>query len=316
MFQLLQLLNDGQYHSGEAIGKHLGISRAAVWKRIAALEQSMGLPVERLKGKGYRLPQGQWLLDQELLEQAVALPVTVYQSIDSTNQAATLLLAEQSAPFLVLAEQQTAGRGRRGRDWVSPPAQNIYLSLVWPVKRSFAQLEGLSLVVGLALYRVLKQQLPELELGLKWPNDLLLNGSKCAGILLEIVGDPSDRCHVIIGVGINVNMQQAEIDQAWTSLREAGQQLLNRNQLVQHFIVELQGMLEQHFSQGFSGFRQEWQQANSWQGHAVSVSTASQVIHGQLTGVADTGGLIVTLDNGEQQVFSGGEISLRKQHDS
>ena len=141
MFQLLQLLNDGQYHSGEAIGKHLGISRAAVWKRIEALEQSMGLPVERLKGKGYRLPQGQWLLDQTLIEQAVAMPVTVYQSTDSTNQAATFLLAKQAAPFLVLAEQQTAGRGRRGREWVSPPAQNIYLSLVWPVKHSFAQLE-------------------------------------------------------------------------------------------------------------------------------------------------------------------------------
>ena len=316
MFQLLQLLDDGLFHSGEEIGAHLGISRAAVWKRIETAEQTMGITIERLKGKGYRLQQGQWLLNQELIEQGVQLPVYLYDSLGSTNQQAATLVNQQAAPLLVLAEQQTAGRGRRGRDWVSPPAQNIYLSLAWPVK-SFAQLEGLSLVVGLALYRVLKSSLPNLDSGLKWPNDLLVNGKKCAGILLEIVGDPSDKCHVIIGVGINVNMQQATIEQAWTSLREANQQqVIGRNQLLVSFVNQLKSVLEQHLAQGFAVFREEWQAASAWQEQWVEVSTATQTIKGQMLGVAENGGLVLRLAGGQQQTFSGGEISLRKQHDS
>lgn len=316
MLKVLSLLNDGEFHSGESLGEALGISRAAVWKRVEQLEHEQGLTINRVRGKGYQSAEKDFLLNQNLLLEHIGIPVVVHAELDSTNAEVVRQLKQQLAPFLVLAEKQTAGRGRRGRAWVSPLAQNLYFSLAWPLQRNLAQLEGLSLVVGVALLRTLKI-LGIDGVGLKWPNDVLYNNAKLSGILLELIGDPADRCHVVIGIGINVNMLQKEqdISQDWTSLKSIAGKSINRNQLAICLYKNLQECLELHAQQGFAAFKSEWENAHCWQGQQGVISTVAKQVAGTILGVDATGALRL-LVNGQEQVFSGGEISLRLTHDS
>lgn len=183
----------------------------------------------------------------------------ISDSIDSTNTEG-LRLANSGcpAPFLVLAEQQTAGRGRRGRKWVSPYAQNVYYSLILRIESGLSQLEGLSLVVGLAVMRALRESGVQ-GAALKWPNDVLVGQKKIAGILLELVGDPADICHVVIGIGINVNMRKAdEVDQQWTSVQLETGSPVDRNALVAKLSMQLQAYLERHKTNGFVSLQEEW----------------------------------------------------------
>ena len=147
MLTLLKLLKDGRFHSGQALGVALGISRSAVWKQLQHLEAELGLSIHKVRGRGYQLAAPLTLLDPvEIGEQAPSCdwPILVFDSIDSTNAEALRAIERgQAAPFLVLAERQTAGRGRRGRKWVSPFAENIYYSLVLRIEGGMRQLEGL-----------------------------------------------------------------------------------------------------------------------------------------------------------------------------
>ena len=202
MLTLLKLLKDGRFHSGQALGAALGVSRSAVWKQLQLLEAELGLSIHKVRGRGYQLAAPLTLLDPAAIKQLAPScdwSVLVFDSIDSTNAEALRAIEHgQSAPFLVLAERQTAGRGRRGRKWVSPFAENIYYSLVLRIEGGMRQLEGLSLVVGLAVMQTLRE-LGVSAAGLKWPNDVLVGQKKIAGILLELVGDPADVCHVVLG---------------------------------------------------------------------------------------------------------------------
>lgn len=236
MLTLLKLLKDGRFHSGEALGVALGISRSAVWKQLQHLEAELGLTIHKVRGRGYQLRAPLTLLDPAGVAEyspSSQWPVLVFDSLDSTNAEALRSIERgMAAPFLVLAERQTAGRGRRGRKWVSPFAENLYYSLVLRIDGGMRQLEGLSLVVGLAVMETLRD-LGIAGAGLKWPNDVLVGEKKIAGILLELVGDPADVCHVVLGVGINVNMQEAdEVDQQWTSMYLEAGRAFDRNLLV------------------------------------------------------------------------------------
>lgn len=317
MLKVLNLLNDGQFHSGESLGGALGISRAAVWKRIEQLEREQGLTIDRVKGKGYRCLEKNFLLNAAEIEQTLGVPVLVYDELDSTNAEVARLLKNKMAPFLVLTEKQLSGKGRRGREWISPLAQNLYFSVAWPLQGNLSRLEGLSLVVGVALLRALKRMQIH-DVGLKWPNDILHNGAKLSGILLELIGDPADRCHVVIGIGINVNMsadKEHNISQAWTSLRKITGAAVNRNELAVTLYQELANCLKVHAEDGFSVFKQEWEAAHVWQGKAGMISTVANQIEGTILGVDSTGALRLLVDEREQ-CFSGGEVSLRLSHDS
>ncbi|WP_439859916.1 bifunctional biotin--[acetyl-CoA-carboxylase] ligase/biotin operon repressor BirA [Pseudomonas sp. MBLB4136] len=317
MLPLLRLLQDGRFHSGEALGAALGISRAAVWKQLRSLEAELGLPVYKVRGRGYRLASPLRLLDERKLSEE-AWPVSVLHSVDSTNsEALRRLEAAQSVPFSVLAERQTAGRGRRGRTWISPFAENLYYSLVLRVEGGMRQLEGLSLVVGLALVRAIRGMGVE-GVGLKWPNDLLVDGRKIAGILLELSGDPADVCHVVIGIGVNVNMmpgQASTIDQPWTSMRAVLGCGVDRNELVSGLNKQLMGYLSLHQQRGFSALLEEWQGCHLWQGRQVRLTAGAQEIVGVVLGVDVTGALRLLVD-GVERHFSGGELSLRLSDDS
>ncbi|WP_095080413.1 bifunctional biotin--[acetyl-CoA-carboxylase] ligase/biotin operon repressor BirA [Pseudomonas sp. Irchel s3h17] len=319
MLTLLKLLKDGRFHSGQALGAALGISRSAVWKQLQHLEAELGLSIHKVRGRGYQLSAPLTLLDGLEITSSSAQgnwPALVFDSIDSTNAEALRSIDRGvPAPFLVLAERQTAGRGRRGRKWVSPFAENIYYSLVLRIEGGMRQLEGLSLVVGLAVMQTLRD-LGITAAGLKWPNDVLVGEKKIAGILLELVGDPADVCHVVLGVGINVNMQEAdEVDQQWTSMRLEAGRAFDRNLLVARLNDVLQGYLARHQLSGFSALQEDWERGHLWQGRAVSLIAGVNRIDGVVMGIDGQGALRLKVGDTEK-VFSGGELSLRLRDDS
>ena len=210
--KILQVLKDGEFHSGESLGERLGVSRTAVWKQLQKLE-AIGLQLESVKGTGYKVPAGFELLDEKHIRDQLSVPpelelaqLEIFQSIDSTNK----YLSERAdrpeyVRSVVLAESQLSGRGRRGKTWVSPFAANIYLSTLWGFERGAEALGGLSLAVGVAVRRALLQ-VGLKDVQLKWPNDIYVGQKKLGGILLEMLGDPAGHCSVVVGVGINVSM--------------------------------------------------------------------------------------------------------------
>lgn len=319
MLKLLNLLKDGRFHSGQALGQSMGVSRSAVWKQLQHLEAELDLVIHKVRGRGYQLATPLSLLDSTAIAayaESEAWPVQVHDIIDSTNAEALRCVAQgQAAPFVIIAERQKAGRGRRGRQWVSPFAENLYYSLVIRVEGGMRQLEGLSLVVGLAVMRTL-QEFGVAEAGLKWPNDVLVGPRKISGILLELVGDPADVCHVVLGIGINVNMQNNnQVDQQWTSIRRETGELIDRNELVARLNGNLQHVLARHHHEGFLGFQHEWEQAHVWQGRSVSLIAGNHTVDGVVLGVDGQGGLRMNV-NGVEKSFSGGELGLRLRNDS
>lgn len=321
---LLQIMSNGQFHSGEELGKTLGVSRAAVWKALRRLEVD-GYPLQRVRGRGYRVPVGARLLNLDVIKGA--LPVSVaasvswqlLDSVDSTNAELMKQLATTSdgSVRVCIAEQQTSGRGRRGRAWVSPYAQNVYMSVAVPFSDGAQKLEGLSLLVGLVLVQTL-EACGFRGCGVKWPNDVLLEGRKLAGILIEIAGDLTSDCVAVIGVGVNVLMKQPDsvIDQAWTSLllsRQAGQ--LDRNVLVSEFVQRLLAAIDEFQSGGFNPFVAAWESRDVWRGRPVRVQAGNTSWSGLAMGVDNRGALKLETAEGEL-LLHGGEVSLRLADDS
>ena len=286
----------------------------------------MGLQLESIKGKGYRLPQDFELLDCQQISSQLSgsaqqqlHQLQIYQTVDSTNKQANLAISQQQSKqqsasgTVILSEYQTAGRGRRGKQWVSPFASNIYLSIVWDFEQGATALQGLSLSIGVAVSRALKQLGVE-AVQLKWPNDIYINNKKLGGILLEMVGDPSGHCTVIIGIGINHHMplkSGSDIDQDWTDLKSTLSQPISRNQLVALIINHSFDILADYQQQGFASYRDEWQASDAFRGKQATVTTAKQSTTGTLVGVDNFGALQMQLKNGEISSFIGGELSLR-----
>ena len=319
---LLRVLADGQYHSGEALGRALCISRSAVWKQIRGL-RGMGLDIQSVKGRGYRLVGGLELLDRQRLESGSdGIPgilrghLHLHASIDSTNAEAMRLLRQGESRCVVVAEHQSRGRGRRGRSWVSPFGRNIYLSLLWPFERGVAAMEGLSLVCALAV----EQALADVGVSgvqLKWPNDVLHDGRKLAGILLEVQGDFSDRCQLVIGVGVNADMTgeaAGAIDQPYSDVKTAAGHGVDRNRLVIGLVQHLARSLERFEEQGFTPFRERWMERDHYLGKDVELHCGQQVLRGRLEGVDESGRLqLYEPETGNVRTVAGGEVfpSLR-----
>ncbi len=317
MRDLLMLLADGGFYSGSDLGRQLGVSRAAVWKRIQRIAEEFGIKVQSVPGKGYRLAQPLQLLNRDVIQQALpTLPIFIYESIGSTNDQAKQLLGTYNAPMAVFAEHQTQGKGRRGREWVSPFAQNLYLSFVLPITEGLNQIDGLSLVVGVVVARAIKR-LSGIDAQLKWPNDVLIGGRKVAGILLELIGDPVELCHVVIGIGVNLNMLDSfdSIDQEWTSLSKETGAAVNRELFAKIVLEELAHYLETQKNYGFSSIRAEWNALHAWQGASVSLHIGSQIVVGQIVGIGDKGEICLMVE-GEERKYLGGELSLRLRDDS
>ena len=323
---LIKLLSDGCFHSGEDLGRKLGVSRAAVWKQLQKLED-MNIPLHSVKGKGYRLPEAVELLNEEQLK-SEGFPfeafddVDIYLSLDSTNDELMRRAAQLSDPQtkqICFAEMQTSGRGRRGRQWLSPFARNLYFSILWPFD-GIAKIQGLSLAVGLAVHRALSPLNIE-GLGLKWPNDVLVNGEKLGGILIELTGVVTDACHVVVGMGINFDWRtqdQARIDQEATGLAQVlGMKSIagERNRMTAAVISEITKVLSEFSESGFAPLKDEWNEANAFDGHPVSLILPSSAIHGICRGVNEIGELALETEEG-LQFFNAGEVSLRAREES
>jgi len=318
--QLLQLLSDGKYHSGEALGQALGVSRMAVWKHIRALREA-GVELQTLHGKGYRLRAAVELLDHELIRRAAA-PATraglesieIMLEIDSTsNHLRAQALQGAPSGSVCLAEQQQGGRGRRGRDWISPFAANLYFSLLWRISAGAMALGGLSLVTGIAVARGLRGFGIEAA-GLKWPNDILVHNAKLAGILIDVVGESTGPCAVVIGVGVNVRMPQsaaAGIDQPWTDLSSlTGKDDISRNRLAACLLDQLLPAIVEFETQGLQPFMAEWLRYDIVQGRPVDLRLADEVISGMACGI-DAGGALLVETAGGRRRFTSGEVSVR-----
>ncbi|GAA0789999.1 bifunctional biotin--[acetyl-CoA-carboxylase] ligase/biotin operon repressor BirA [Marinobacterium sediminicola] len=316
--KLLWVLADGAFHSGSELGRVLGISRSAVWKHMQRL-QDLGLEVYSVKGRGYRLPGGLDLIDTERLQgslEAAGLTdrlarVEVAIETDSTNVQGLQALQQGVSSGLFVAEYQHAGRGRRGRQWLSPLASSLCFTLAWRFNTGVAALEGLSLAVGLALQQAL-EELGIDRVGLKWPNDLLVEDAKLAGILIELSGDAAGECQVAIGVGLNVALPEGlaeRLDQPCIDLRTLGFKG-DRTELLAVLLRQLVQVLQRFESGGFAQLRPAWEAANVFQGRNVRLTSGAHVFEGVCLGVTDQGGLRLQTDQG-QEVFHGGEVSVR-----
>jgi len=261
----------------------------------------------------------------ELLEKALILAgvnsqvrkklntLRVEASLDSTNSALHRLpLGEQHAT-VILAEHQSSGRGRRGRQWHSPYGRNLYLSLGWRFEQSLSELGCLPLVVALSAAKALGRAGLEGH-RVKWPNDLLLDGRKLCGCLVEVQGDAQGPCHAVLGVGVNVHMPQtvttSEIDQPWTDLQS---QLphCTRNDMAALLIEELVENLDLFAGQGFSPFRNLWEQMDGLKGQTISVHGENRLFTGVAMGIDDRGALLLNIGTEVLKLHSG-EVSLNK----
>ncbi|MCH8500235.1 MAG: biotin--[acetyl-CoA-carboxylase] ligase [Marinobacter sp.] len=312
---LLAKLADGQIHSGESLAAELGVSRTAIWKQLKRA-QADGYRIETIKGKGYRLTDQ---LDPVLADELVArLPealrarcqLDVLDTVASTN---TLIAQRGPAAgnevLVCLANEQTAGRGRRGRVWQSPGGENIYLSLGLGITGGFQALDGLSLVVGCAIAGALAQlQVP--DVALKWPNDVLVEGRKLAGVLIELNGELEGRVNVVIGVGLNVHMRVAPgVDQPWTSLAT----LLpgaswRRVDVAAALIAHIVAAMDTFTRQGFGVFRDGWQQRDALYGRELVTVPGGET--GRGAGIDESGSYLLQADEG-LRVIRAGELSLR-----
>ncbi len=244
---------------------------------------------------------------------ALLLELDLHDSIDSTNAEALRRIERGAGSGLVVsAEQQTAGRGRRGRSWISPPAASVYLSLVWKFQRGVEAMDGLSLAAGVAVAEALADCGLE-TVALKWPNDLLHDGAKLGGILVETSGHVSGPTSAVIGIGVNLSMPESEasdIGQQWTDAHRAGGLSGGRNCLLARLLNHLLPLLADFESVGFDAWRERWMSRNAHSGQRVSLRSGEREVIGVVQGVDATGALLLDL-GGTVQAFNGGELSLR-----
>jgi len=317
--RLARYLSTTETRSGEAIGNQLGCSRAAVWKHVEALRQ-LGIEIDAVAGQGYLLREPLELLDKATI--LAGIDPGIHKSLndlrieallDSTNSALQRLPVAEQHASIILAEHQSTGRGRRGRQWHSPFGRNLYMSLGWMFEKSLSELGCLPLVVALATAEALTRA------GLdghrvKWPNDLLLDGHKLCGCLVEVQGDSQGPCHAVVGVGVNVHMPVSEmtagIDQPWTDLHSR-LPAYSRNDLATLLLEELMTHLEKFSERGFAPFRNPWKQMDGLKGKMIEVFSGSGSVQGVAAGIDERGALM--LDTGTEILkLHSGEVSLSR----
>jgi BirA family biotin operon repressor/biotin-[acetyl-CoA-carboxylase] ligase len=311
---LLELLSAGGFVSGEAIARELSVSRAAVWKLVEALREE-GYDVDAVRGKGYRWRNAHAPLDVARITAAMrnadrlerGAP-RLLSSVASTNTHLRESVTPGSPPRAVFAERQTSGRGRWGRQWVSPPAGGIYLSIDWPFERLPDGPSGLSLAVGVHIAEAL-QSFGFRNVGLKWPNDLLVGGAKLGGILLELSGEPTGPCRIVIGVGINwsvPNSLRGQLDREAVGLSDlAAGESLDRNAIA---ALVLDAVMDACLT--FPSHRDEvlgtrWQRLDALAGQPITLELPGGDVEGVVVGVDGTGALLLDTADGLQRYVSG-----------
>jgi BirA family biotin operon repressor/biotin-[acetyl-CoA-carboxylase] ligase len=315
--QLIAQLASGELRSGEWLAEQAGISRAAIARHIDQL-QEIGLDIYSIKGKGYRLAQAISLLDINQMkahQPNLAAEILLQHLTDSTNSQLLKKIQDGQAMqrgAVLVAEAQSAGRGRRGNTWISPFGSNLYFSMYWPLEQGIQAAMGLSLVVAVAVAELLEQHY-QLPIKLKWPNDIYLGGQKLGGILVELAGQSHAHCDVVIGLGLNVQMpagSASAISQPFTDLAQHVSAPIDRNWLVPALQQQLCSIMQQFEQSGFSAYVNRFNQRDLWHGQTVTISSATTQHSGVCRGVDQQGALLLE-QNGVISSYYGGELSLR-----
>ena len=323
LFPVLNILSDGKFHSGEAIAKHFKVSRVSIWQAIAEAEK-LGVEIFSVRGKGYSLSHPVQFIDEVKVKKAIGemaswFNIKVFDVLDSTNN---FLMQEAPKGYphasCVVANIQTSGKGRRGRQWQSSLGENLTFSFLWRFTKGAAALSGLSLAVGTSLIRSLKKINVNQAL-LKWPNDILVKDDegykKLAGILIELQGDMDGQCAAIIGIGINLKLsknQLAKIDQPAIGINQCIDNEVDTNEFLGIIIKDLTEVSAKFESNNFEYFKDEWQSYDAFQDQFISISLGDGgIISGKEHGVNDMGALEVITEDGIK-TFSSGEVSIRK----
>ncbi|PXV57318.1 BirA family transcriptional regulator, biotin operon repressor / biotin-[acetyl-CoA-carboxylase] ligase [Dyella jiangningensis] len=317
--ELLVALADGGMVSGAQLAERAGVTRAAIWKQIEAL-RARGVPVESRGTAGYCLPWPVQLLDLPALKATVPAAVhkrlgtlELHWEVDSTSSEIQRRQGDLPDLSMVLAETQSAGRGRRGRRWLSPPGLNVYLSCLKRFDAGFAALSGLSLAVGVIVMRTLAS-LGIDGAGLKWPNDVLSDNGKLAGILVELGGEYQGPCAAIIGVGLNVRLTEALHEQAGqpvndlTTLAGAAP---DRNRVAAALITALAEGLDQFEREGFAAFVDEYARHDLLRDKALRVQGAIGALEGIGAGVDERGALLLQAGDGLHRIDSA-DVTVRR----
>lgn len=317
-FALLRILADGDFHSGEDMARRLEISRASVHNALQEAEH-LGLRLHSVRGRGYQLAQALHWLDAErvsayLGEARDSLHLEILDHSTSSNVQLLQRATQGAASGSVLAvEWQSAGRGRLGRTWHSGLGNALTFSLLWRFEAGLAALSGLSLAVGVAAIRALRE-LGVHDAGLKWPNDVLVHRGKLAGILLEAQGDMLGPSAVVVGIGLNLSIpaeMKQQIDQPVSDLVSCGIPLQERDRVLALLLQHLVQVLRGFSMQGFAPMRAEWESYHHWQERKVRLLMPDgKDIEGVVRGVTDDGALRLVTAQGEQ-IFNAGEISVR-----
>ncbi|HET7656681.1 MAG TPA: biotin--[acetyl-CoA-carboxylase] ligase [Bacillales bacterium] len=317
---LLKLLAQGgdQFVSGQELSERLGLSRTAIWKHIRDLRDA-GYEIESVKKSGYRLKQKPNVLTEDeiasgLETETLGKSVHFHESVKSTQEVAHKL-AREGAPegTLVVADEQVGGRGRLGRQWHSPKGSGIWMSLLLRPNIPPQQAPQLTLLTAVGVVKGIRAA-TDVECDIKWPNDILVNGKKLVGILTELQADP-DRVHsVIVGIGINANVKETdfpdEIRSIATSLQiEAGKEI-NRAELLQHILLQIEKLYIDYLREGFRFVKLLWEAHAVSLGRTIEARTLRGVLNGRAIGLNDSGFLILEDETGKRHEISSADIHL------
>lgn len=317
-FPILRLLADGRFQSGEEIARHFGVTRATVWNALKDAE-ALGVQLFSVRGRGYRLPEPIQLLEHDSVLDAIGQQRTwfnleLHDHLESTNSYLMKQASNGCAhATCVAASLQTRGRGRRGRAWQAGLGASLTFSLLWRFQAGASALSGLSLAVGVAIIRAL-HEVGIADAKLKWPNDVLVNQQKLAGILIELQGDMEGPSAAVIGIGLNLRLPEhvkRHIDQAATDLQTLMRPPPNPSELLGLLLKHLAEVLNEFENNGFEALRDEWVSHHAYHKQPVLMLLPDgRQSHGVVIDVAPDGVLLVETANGMQR-FSAGEISLR-----
>ncbi|MCK5829354.1 MAG: bifunctional biotin--[acetyl-CoA-carboxylase] ligase/biotin operon repressor BirA [Methylococcales bacterium] len=325
---MLTILADGQFHSGTELAETIGISRSAICKQLNNLTE-IGIEFNAISGKGYCLERALQLLSETEISLFLS-PITrslikeleIHDSINSTNSylsdKALLKTTKMTSltGIVCLAEYQTAGRGRRGRDWVSPFGNNIYLSILWNFQNGSASINGLSLAIGVAVIRALNDYGVD-GVGLKWPNDIYWQGKKLAGILIEVSGETSGPCSAIIGLGLNLYLPEEQakpITQEWVDLSKivSDNKDVIRNKLTATLLNYLMPTIANFEKDTLGSYLNEWRQLDCMKDKEVNLFIGKHAFTGLVKGIDNNGLLLLENELGEIKSFASGEVSFRQ----
>lgn len=316
-FLALRRLADGRFHSGEDVARELGRSRATLSEALKRVPD-LGVEIFSVRGKGYRLAEPIEFLDAAAIGRRLrdcGIRLEVVDEIESTSTR-LLEMAAGGAPSgtCLAAEWQSAGRGRRGRSWVSSLGGSLTFSLLWRFERGAGHLAGLSLAVGVAVARALAARGVE-RVQVKWPNDVVADFRKLAGILVETSGEMQGPSVAVIGVGVNYRLAARtldQIDQPVTDVAHCASPVPSRSDLLAELLVQLAAVLAEFEVHGFAAVRDAWRAMHAYQGRRVRVIPPRDApFDAEVADVAADGALVVALADGRTASLSSAEISLR-----